>query len=798
MDKPSYKQLQARVASLEQQLAALKASTDGDDSRREKNEKFFAAFKKCPLLLAISTIDDGRFIEVNDRFLDVLGYRREDVVGYTSADLNIFENISDRTGLVGALLGKGTVRNAEIVVTGRNGEKHKGLFTAEIIALEDSRYLFTMMDDITDLKRADEDLSRKDGILRSMFDATPAGVGLLVNRVLMNVNAALCRITGYSHGELIGQSTRMLYTDDAEFNRVGKELYRQMEREGLGMLEAVLRHKDGSPINVLLSLSPFNPDDFTKGATATVLDITDFKRTQEQLQESEAQYRLLAENARDVIWLSDPDLALQYISPSIEHLVGFAPKEMLEMGFVSMLAPESREKIDELFAKNLALEQARSGDPSRTITAELEFIRRDGSTVWTESLIGFQRDDRGRPLSITGITRDITERKVADERIRGHLALNMALAGLAGSIISRSFSLADIASIVLEYARVLTGSEHGFVTEIDPATGDNIILSTSKMPGAEHTGILHKMPPGATGNPGRSYPGLWGYALNTLQPFFTNDPERHPSREGMPEGHPAFSRFLSVPVIFGSEPVGEIGVADSPIDYDDDDLLVVRRLASLYAMAINRLRAEEQLNHSLREKEILIKELHHRVKNNLQVISSLLSLQSRKVEDERYRALFQESQNRIHAMALVHEKLYHSEVMTKIDFGRYINELTQHLFYSYNISRDLVGLDLDVKEIYLGIDIAVPCAMIVNELVSNALKYAFPDGRRGTVSVMFSREEDGKNALAVADDGVGMPDDFDIAKSNSLGMQIVHSLCRQIRGTIGISGAGGTRVTILF
>jgi len=136
--------------------------------------------------------------------------------------------------------------------------------------------------------------------------------------------------------------------------------------------------------------------------------------------------------------------------------------------------------------------------------------------------------------------------------------------------------------------------------------------------------------------------------------------------------------------------------------------------------------------------------------------------------------------------------------MTKIDFGRYINELTQHLFYSYNISRDLVGLDLDVKEIYLGIDIAVPCAMIVNELVSNALKYAFPDGRRGTVSVMFSREEDGKNALAVADDGVGMPDDFDIAKSNSLGMQIVHSLCRQIRGTIGISGAGGTRVTILF
>ena len=146
--------------------------------------------------------------------------------------------------------------------------------------------------------------------------------------------------------------------------------------------------------------------------------------------------------------------------------------------------------------------------------------------MWTESLISFQRDERGRPLSIMGITRDITERKVADERLRGHLALNMALAGLAGSIISRSFSLADIASIVLEYARVLTGSEHGFVTEIDPATGDNIILSTSKMPGAERTGILHKMPSGDPGGDVRTYPGLWGHALNTRQPFFTNEPER--------------------------------------------------------------------------------------------------------------------------------------------------------------------------------------------------------------------------------------------------------------------------------
>jgi PAS domain S-box-containing protein len=393
---------------------------------------------------------------------------------------------------------------------------------------------------------------------------------------------------------------------------------------------------------------------------------------------------------------------------------------------------------------------------------------------------------------------DITERKAADDRLRGHLALNMALAGLAGSIISRSFSLADIASIVLEYARVLTGSEHGFVTEIDPATGDNIILSTSNMPGVEVFGILHKIDAAPGDGAGRSYPGLRGHALNTRQPFFTNDPAHHPSWDCMKDGHNALNRFLSVPVIFGNEPVGEIAVADAPRDYTDENLLVVRRLAALYAMAINRIRGEEQLNNSLREKEMLIKELHHRVKNNLQVISSLLSLQSRKVEDERYRGLFQESQNRIHAMALVHEKLYHSEVMAKIDFGKYIHELTQHLFYSYNINRHLVRLDLEVREVFLGLDVAVPCAMIINELVSNALKHAFPGGRRGVVSVALSSGDGGKHLLAVTDDGIGMPAGFDAGASDSLGMQIVQSLTRQIRGAIAISGEAGTRVTIAF
>jgi two-component sensor histidine kinase len=224
----------------------------------------------------------------------------------------------------------------------------------------------------------------------------------------------------------------------------------------------------------------------------------------------------------------------------------------------------------------------------------------------------------------------------------------------------------------------------------------------------------------------------------------------------------------------------------------------VRRLGSLYAMAINLKRSENRLRESLHEKEVLIKELHHRVKNNLQVVSSLLALQSRKVDDAKYHAYFEESINRIQAIALVHEKLYNSKDMTKIDFAHYLNDLTRYLFYTYNINRQLVRLHLQVGEIHLGIDTAVPCAMIINELVSNSLKHGFPDGREGEITVSLNANAEGKHVLFIKDTGIGVPPGFDILSSASLGIQIVLSLIKQIRGTIEIDGNGGLSIKIAF
>ncbi|WP_424358991.1 histidine kinase N-terminal 7TM domain-containing protein [Methanocella sp. MCL-LM] len=207
--------------------------------------------------------------------------------------------------------------------------------------------------------------------------------------------------------------------------------------------------------------------------------------------------------------------------------------------------------------------------------------------------------------------------------------------------------------------------------------------------------------------------------------------------------------------------------------------------------------ADEQLKTSLREKEALLKEVHHRVKNNLQIITSLLNLQSSGMEDPKYIDLIRDSQNRIKSMALVHEYLYKSESLSNISTPEYLKSLTGNLARSYSHASGSVTLCTKIDDIPLDIDKAVPVGIIVTELVSNAFKYAFPDGRKGEIWVVLRREED-KIVLTISDNGVGLPQGFDIQKTSTLGLQLVGMLTQQLEGTLEIERAGKTlfRITI--
>lgn len=211
-----------------------------------------------------------------------------------------------------------------------------------------------------------------------------------------------------------------------------------------------------------------------------------------------------------------------------------------------------------------------------------------------------------------------------------------------------------------------------------------------------------------------------------------------------------------------------------------------------------RKAAEEQVRASLLEKEVLLKEIHHRVKNNLQIISSLLNLQANQVVDVRTLQSLVDSRTRVRSMALIHEKLYQSQNLNNIDFAEYVKSLSNDLFRSY--SRTLTGIRLDVQtdEVTLDIDHAISCGLILNELMTNTLKYAFPDGKNGTIWVELRTAPGHSLTLRVADNGVGIPSDFDALNSKSLGLQLVRTLSGQLGGNIELDQSEGTSFRISF
>jgi PAS domain S-box-containing protein len=211
-----------------------------------------------------------------------------------------------------------------------------------------------------------------------------------------------------------------------------------------------------------------------------------------------------------------------------------------------------------------------------------------------------------------------------------------------------------------------------------------------------------------------------------------------------------------------------------------------------------RKRAEETLRTSLEEKTALLKEVHHRVKNNLQIVSSLLNLQARQVKNPAALETLRDTQGRIRSMALLHETLYREGNASRVNCAVYFSHLCAHLCRAFGQMAERVRVRTDIAPVELGLDIAIPCGLIVNELVSNSFKHAFPDGRRGEITVKLCTQDDGQVVLSVTDDGIGLSSDVDYQQTGTLGMQLVTGLAKQVSAAIEVKSAPGTMVRISF
>jgi two-component sensor histidine kinase len=210
-----------------------------------------------------------------------------------------------------------------------------------------------------------------------------------------------------------------------------------------------------------------------------------------------------------------------------------------------------------------------------------------------------------------------------------------------------------------------------------------------------------------------------------------------------------------------------------------------------------RKQTENQIKEALAEKEVLLKEIHHRVKNNMQVISSLVDLQAEEVKDPAMRGIFRDVVNRVRSMAMVHENLYQSTDLAQVDFADYARSLLGYLWRAQGTANG-IRLDLELESVLLTVNAAVPCGLILNELFGNALKHAFVGRDSGKITVSLKKSPQGKACLGVRDDGTGMPPEIDCKNARSLGLRLVQMLARQLKATVEVASTKGTEFTIAF
>lgn len=239
----------------------------------------------------------------------------------------------------------------------------------------------------------------------------------------------------------------------------------------------------------------------------------------------------------------------------------------------------------------------------------------------------------------------------------------------------------------------------------------------------------------------------------------------------------------------GESFTAEVSASEVPLGSGRSCILVLLR-------DVTRRKAEDaEIRASLQEKEVLLREIHHRVKNNLQVVTSLFDLQAARSQDVSVQAMLRECRNRVRSMSAIHESLYRAHDLSRVDFRRYLTQLAEELIRSFGATTR-VALQIDMDDVVLDVDQAIPSGLIVNELLSNALKYAYPNDGHGRIIVRVTIADE--LAVTVADDGVGLPDDLDITESPSLGLRLVHSLVGQLQGHIDVDRTEGTAFTLTF
>jgi len=593
--------------------------------------------------------------------------------------------------------------------------------------------------DISERKRAEEALRVSEQRYRNIVENAPVGIfRSTMEGKFLAANPALAHMLGHDSPEDLLQAINRSSAAEVIYLEPGRRtgvILKSLGSPRWHICEEPFRRKDGS-IALFNIYHRVVPDscDGSIEFEGFCEDITERKLAERALLLT--QY--CVDNASIGISISDLGRIFQ-VNGYLCRILGYSRDELTSMSIRDIDAFFSPEELEKVFEKI---------HTDAGFTFDTLHRRRDGTTLPVEitaTLLNFD----GRDI-VVSFSRDITERRQAEQALREseeRLRLSLAAAKQAFYDIDVKSGTAQLSP---EFPLMM-----GYQPEEYLPTLDNLW---------EH------MHPDDREQVFRAYVS----SVEGVASDFTAE-YRHRTRDG------GWKWVLSL---------GKVMERDA-------DGMALRMLGTATDIS-DRKMTEERIQASLAEKTVLLKEVHHRVKNNLQIICSLLDLQSDSVPDERSRIYFRDSQDRIRTMAFVHELLYQSSDLASIDFGEYIQRLVAYLFNSYVKDVKRISLNIMTDSLSLGIDRAIPSGLILNELVSNSLKHAFPGDCDGSITIELGIDRDGVVTIVVADDGVGFPGEVDFANTPTLGLQLVNMLVKQLRGRIELARDGGARFTIRF
>lgn len=467
------------------------------------------------------------------------------------------------------------------------------------------------------------------------------------------------------------------------------------------------------------------------------------EESRDDLRNSEQMFRRMAENAKDVIYrMSLPDGNYEYINPAATELFGYSPQEWYDNSKLigEVIHPDWHDYFKREWHNLLA--------GNMPPFYEYQIVHKSGAVRWMNQRNVLITGEDGKPVAIEGIVTDVTESKQIEEALKkSERSYRTLVENLAQKIFLKDLDSTYI-SCNSAYAEYLGVQAHDIAGKTDY---DFYPKEAAEKYRADDRRIMDS--------------GLSDEIIETYDL----------------EGMDGWAQTVKVPV--------------------RDDNGNVTGILGIFWDITDRKKAEDDLRNSLKERELLIKEVHHRVRNNLQVIVSMLHLQLEKIKDHTSRDMFQHTTNRIYSMALVHEKLYHSPDFSRIPFKEYIRSMTAWLMCEYPYAAG-VEIDLRMEDIDIGIDLAIPCGLIINELVTNAIQHAFQASCEGKcICLEFHPPVNGFYQLTVRDNGVGLPKELDMEDEKSiktLGLQLVRGLIRQLDGTLAVDRNEGTRFIIRF